>query len=188
MNKTKIIIILIALAAVYFFFIRQKPIKNKAGADGIPDEEGWYYFRYLGGSALRSGSNGTPIPCGAPGDGTNASGFVTNFFATLEIGKMEGGEFVAKETGNCITNVCRIVPGDVITEVEILQGASSTNVPLQDGNFEVLQLGTDTCTPSGVIGWPKNGIVVDLLLAAQGGSAPIYSTNGPVLGRFKIQQ
>lgn len=182
-----IILIIVALAAVWFLFGRNKPLKGRAGTDGIPDENGYYYFRYLGGSALRTDANGNAIPCGEPSDGMAESGFITNFYATLEIGRYKNGVFTPVEDGNCTGNQCRIVPGDVLNNVEILSGSQSTNVPLEDGNFEVIQLGTDICTPSGLIGWPKNGIVIDLLLAAQGGSDTIYSTSGPVYGRFKLQ-
>jgi len=187
MNKSLLYVVLAvaAIAAWYYFFIR-KTTRAASGQDGIPDDEGWYYFKYHGGSALRVDSNGQAISCGSFNmpQGTPAP---TNFYSFLEVGKWSNGVFTSVPTGNCTAIGCRIVPGDTIEAVEIISGADNTNVPLEGNNFEVLQLGTDTCTPGGQVLWPENGILIDLVTREEGATESNFQTDGPVYGRFKLQ-
>ena len=184
---TLIIIALAALAAWWYFLIRKAAPKRAAfGVDDIPDQDGYFYFQYHGGSALREDSNGSPINCGTfdmPA-GTPAP---TNFYSFMEIGKLStNGTWTPLSTANCIAAGCRILPGDTIENVEILIGENNTNVPLQGNNFQVLQLGTDTCTPDGQVKWPNNGILIDLVTRSQGATESNFQTTGQVFGRFKL--
>jgi len=57
---------------------------------------------------------------------------------------------------------------------------------LTGNSFEVLQLGTDICTVNNEIAYLDNGIVIDLIVQAEGSTEPTYTTTGVVIGRFKL--
>lgn len=188
MNKTAIYVLLaIAAIVAWWYFFMRKTTRATWGTDGIPDGDGWFYFRYHGGSALRQDSMGNPIDCGEF-NMPQGSPSPADFFAFLEIGKLSSnGTWTAVTTGNCLPTGCRIIPGDMIESVEILYGADNTNVPFENNRFEVLQLGTDSCTPTGSPKWPNNGILIDLVTREQGATESTYQTNGDVFGRFRVK-
>jgi len=188
MNKTVIYVILaVATIAAWWYFFQRKQTRAAWGQDGIPDEDGFFFFRYHGGSALRQDDMGNDLDCGVFNMPAGEPA-PTNFYSFLEIGKLStNGAWTAVTTGNCLSGGCRILPGDVIENVEIIYGAENTNVPLQGNNFEVLQLGTDNCTPTGDVKWPNNGILIDLVTKEQGATESNYQTNGDVFGRFRVK-
>jgi len=171
MKKNIKIFLIIAVIAVIAYIIYNQLFKN-GGIGKMNDGE--MAFRYIGGSALRTDGAGNALPC---------SSEEGEFYATLEVGKMENGQFVALPNGNCTDGACKILPNDEIT-IKGIEG--DTNVPLNVGSkFNVMQLGTDNCTNTGTALYKSNGIVVDLLLQSEGG-VPLYETEGEVIGKFVI--
>lgn len=188
MTKKQKVILMVAIlvvAAIWLYTsLSQKAKRGAQGQDGIPDQDGYYYFQYAGGSALRD--EGGVMP-----DCNNVAGepSPTNFFAFLEIGKYENGVFTAFPTANCTEDdLCRILPGDSIQGVEVLQGQNNSNLPFDGNSFEVLQIGTDLCTPNNDIAYFRNGILIDLIVESEGAFDPIYQATGQVVGRFKLSQ
>lgn len=185
MNKNTILILVaVALVVLWYFFFQSK--SSRGSSNGIPDAEGWYYFKYHGGSALRVDGQGQAIDCGSFNAGAGEPS-PADFFAFMEIGRWENGTFAPDPNANCKDGQCKLIPGDVLGEFEILSGASNTTVPFGDSNLTINQLGTDTCTPSGSVLWPQNGIMVDLVIRPEGAADNLYETTGPVYGRFKLQ-
>lgn len=186
LSKGQRLILIVAAVSVSAYLIYEYVFKkgNKrgaAGTEGIPDADGWYYFQYAGGSALQTSDNcdtsqmeeGDPYP--------------TTFYGFLEIGKWENGSFVPFANANCTENdLCRILPGDKINSIEILSGADNSNLPWDAGSYDVLQLGTDACTPGNQILYLKNGILIDLPVVEGGSTDQIYDVNGQIFGRFKL--
>ena len=171
MKKSIKVFLIVAVIAIVAYIVYNKFFKKE---DLSKTNEGEFAFRYIGGSALRTDGSGNALPC------TSEDG---EFYATLEIGKLENGQFVPLQNGNCSNNACKILPNDEIT-IKAIQG--DTNVPLNVGSkYNVMQLGTDNCTSTGTALYKANGIVVDLLLQAEGG-VPLYETEGEVIGKFII--
>jgi hypothetical protein len=185
-KKQKIALLIVAIGIVVYIIYMSVTNKGKRiadGQDGVPDAEGWYYFKYAGGSALRENGTGQMPDCAS----TQGQPSPTDFFAFCEVGKYENNVFIPFGNANCTPeNLCRILPGDTVNSFEILEGAQNTNIQLTGNSFEVLQLGTDICTANSQIAYLDNGIVIDLIVQAEGSTEPIYSTTGVVIGRFKL--
>lgn len=171
MNKSLKVFLIVAVISVAAYVIYTKFFKKEALTK---TKDGEFAFRYIGGSALRTDGAGNSLPCSS-GEG--------EFYATLEIGKFENNQFVPIQNANCVNSGCKILPNDEIT-IKAIEG--DTNVPLNVGSkYNVMQLGTDNCTSTGTSLYKANGIVVDLLLQAEGG-VPLYETEGEVIGKFVI--
>ena len=185
-KKQKIAVLIVAIIVVGYIVYTSVINKGKRiadGQEGIPDGDGWYYFKYAGGSALREDGTGQMPDCASEAGLPSP----TDFFAFCEIGKYENDTFIPFDNGNCTPqNLCRILPGDTVNSFEIIEGEQNTNVQLTGNSFEVLQLGTDICTVNNEIAYLDNGIVIDLIVQAEGSTEPTYTTTGVVIGRFKL--
>lgn len=186
LTKTQKGIIVFAAVAVAIYFLytalNQKTKRGADGIEGIPDDEGFYYFKYAGGSALREANGEMPDCNSQPGEPVP-----TDFYAFLEMGKFENGIFTPFQNANCTEdNLCRVIPQDQINGIEIIQGQNNSNLPLIGNSFDVLQLGTDVCTPGNEILYRDNGILIDLVVHPEGATDPVYSASGEVIGRFKL--
>ncbi len=171
MKKSLKVFLIVAVIAIVAYIIYNNFFKK---GNLSKTKDGEFAFRYIGGSALRTDDAGNALPCNSE-DG--------EFYATLEVGKIENGVFQPIQSGNCTGGACNVLPNDEIT-IKAIQG--DTNVPLNVGSkYNVIQLGTDNCTATGTSLYKSNGIVVDLLLQAEGGVA-LYETNGEVIGKFVI--
>lgn len=183
-TQKNILILGAVIIAGYLLYkaLTQGTKRGAQGVEGIPDGDGFYYFRYAGGSALREGGQGMPDCNSIPGEPVP-----TDFYAFLEMGKYEGGQFIPFENANCTPdNLCRIIPQDQVNGFEIIQGQNASNLPLEGNSFEVLQIGTDICTPNNEILYNNNGILINLIVHSEGSINPTYSANGEVIGRFKL--
>jgi hypothetical protein len=189
-NLILLVIALLVVAAAVYFYLRNKGVVGEAKDKGdFPDSDGYYYFKFVGGSALRVDSSNNPIPC----EYTEAmkeqgTGFPTTFYATLALGSEDAilKSKKYKNDSNCDKDLCYILAGDEITDVEILEG--ETAIPLEGANYKVIQLGTDSCTSTGTPDYLNNGVVIDLPLSMKGDDEPIYDKGSDVIiGRFKLK-
>ena len=189
-NLIVVIIALLIVAAAAYFYLRDKGVVGEAKDKGdFPDSDGFYYFKFVGGSALRVDSSNNPIPCAYTEEmKEQGTGYPTTFYTTLAVGSEEAilKDKKYKNDSNCTSGLCHILKGDEITDIELLEG--ETAIPLEGSNFKVIQLGTDACTATGTPDYMNNGVVIDLPLSMKGDEEPIYDRGSEVIvGRFKLK-
>ena len=156
---------------------------------GIPDDSGRYYFRYVGSSALRSDFDGKAIDCGMNGEPFTAAGVdrqfaktgsaPTTYYAMLEIGTRasihEGTRIPNSNTGPESIKV-----GDRL-QISLTGGQFSA---LDNQVVTVLQLGSDACTTSGSPEMTNSAVVVDFPIILQGAQDYQYPAQDGI-GYFK---
>lgn len=141
--------------------------------------DGKYYWRYVGMSALRQDQNGQPIVCGLPGnpftspgvEGASAKTGVapTTFYAMFELGDEQSvNEGYSLAMANA--NGQHIKVGDQL-DLTVTGGQFSA---LDGLRVTVLQLGSDTCTPTGTSEGPNSFFVVDLPIILEGAGDAQY--------------
>jgi hypothetical protein len=155
----------------------------------IPDNQGRYYFRYVGSSALRSDFDGTPIDCGMNGEPFTSAGVErqfasigaapTTYYAMLEIGTRQSVN-EGYRVPNSNTGANSIQVGDRI-QLSLTGGQFSA---LDNQVVTVLQLGSDACTTSGSPERTNSAIVVDMPIILQGAQDYQYPAQDGI-GYFK---
>lgn len=140
---------------------------------------GKYHWRYVGMSALRTDQNGQPILCGLPGnpftspgvEGRSAKTGVapTTFYAMFELGDEQSvSEGYSLAMANA--NGQHIKVGDQL-DLTVTGGQFSA---LDGLRVNVLQLGSDTCTPTGTSEGQNSFFVVDLPIILEGAGDAQY--------------
>jgi len=158
----------------------QDPILNaEANAVG---KDGKYYFRYAGMSALRSDPiTGQTINCGVANEPFSSSGIEgrfaqtgvapTTYYAIFEIGsKRSIQEKYTLPTSNLSNGDNKVKVGDRL-QISMLGGQFSA---LENQVVTVLQLGTDSCTPSGSPEMMNSSVVVDMPIILEGAGDSQY--------------
>jgi hypothetical protein len=187
-NIAIILVIIAVVILVWYFYTKGNLLGLNSDAPLPIEEDGdeWFYFRTLGGSSLLG------TDCGEPGNiFTGAGGTAaSDMYVTLQLGTPEQvstGEVPSGGNANCWASPldCFIVPGMQIL-VEMFEGYSSL-----DGNlYDILQIGTDTCTANGEQSFKRDGVIINELRIQEGWTAaeyeasPDYNQGG--WGRFKI--
>lgn len=176
--------------AYHLFFKEKSPHGGEATSTDLDPEtplmdtsnvglEGRLNWKYVGASALRNDDNGQPIYCGVPGnpfasagvEGRSATTGVapTTYYAMFELGDKksvtEGYSLPGANAGGKHVQV-----GDTL-DLTVQGGQFSA---LDGQRVTVLQLGSDTCTPSGRSEGGNSFFVVDIPIILEGAGDSQY--------------
>ena len=156
---------------------------------GIPEQDGKYFFRYVGSSALRTDFDGKSIDCGMNGEPFTAAGVdrqfaktgsaPTTYYAMLEIGT-KASVHEGSRIPNSNTGAEAIKVGDRL-QISLTGGQFSA---LDNQVVTVLQLGSDACTTSGSPEMTNSAVVVDFPIILQGAQDYQYPAQDGI-GYFK---
>jgi len=198
--------------AFYHFFLKKGVTSDVEDMPTTFDPTGFGYqgelhppvtsFRYNGMSALRSDSNGNPLPCGSNGNPFTSQGIEgkftkkndlvapTTFFAVLDLGtasSIASGDKQAKDFGNWTDAISGYLHHGLQVGDEIQLSVNGGQFTALDGQVvTILQLGTDNCTSDGQIQNPITSVVVDVPIIIEGASDWQYPSMEAFGTFFKI--